>query len=210
MCVQNHQEGAQWKILSCSEKSCTVLETKDVPLKEKNQCFLKSSDSIDHYLLFSPASSQVFLGCYQGKDQNNACFCFVFNLNHEWPTGRCRPSKKASLMLDFCKNVETCQCPRISSSFPREGPFCIWLSRATEDCLGTWLLWPHPGRISCRLLFIILQKSNKRKLSLSKTNPQTQTHTRDPQTHTEWPTTHTHTHRGTHNSAMVGAEEDVS
>lgn len=33
------QEGAQWKILSCSEKPCTVLETEDVPLKEKSVLF---------------------------------------------------------------------------------------------------------------------------------------------------------------------------
>lgn len=36
-----------------------VLETEDVPLKEKSWCFLNSNDSIDHYLLFSLASSRV-------------------------------------------------------------------------------------------------------------------------------------------------------
>lgn len=78
------------------ETVCMVLETEDVPSKEKSQCFLNSNDSLDHYLLFSPASSRVFLGCYQDKYQNNAHFCFVFNLNYKLPIGRCRPSKEAS------------------------------------------------------------------------------------------------------------------
>lgn len=80
-----------------------VLETEDVPLKEKSQCILNSSDSIDHYLLFSLASSRVFLGCYQGKYQNNAQFCFVFNLNYKLPIGQCRPSQEASECWAFAK-----------------------------------------------------------------------------------------------------------
>lgn len=78
------------------ETMCMVLETEDVPLKEKSQCFLNSDDSIDHYLFFSLASSRVFLGCYQGKYQNNAHFCFVSNLNYKLPIGQYRPSKEAS------------------------------------------------------------------------------------------------------------------
>lgn len=62
------------------------METEDVSLKEKSKCFLNSNNSLDHYLLFSLASSRVFLGCYQGKCQNNVHFCFVFNLNYKLPS----------------------------------------------------------------------------------------------------------------------------
>lgn len=73
-----------------------VLETEDVPLKEKSQCFLNSNDGIEHHLLFSLASSSVFLGCYQGKYPNNAYLCFAFNPNYKLPISRGRPSKEAS------------------------------------------------------------------------------------------------------------------
>lgn len=72
----------------------TCLETEDVPLKEKSQCLSAQMTVLGHYLLFSCASSRVFMGRYQGKCRNNASFCLGFNLNYRSPSSRCRPGRQ--------------------------------------------------------------------------------------------------------------------
>lgn len=84
----------------------TCLETEDVPLKEKSQCLSAQMTVLGHYLLFSCASSRVFMGRYQGKCRNNACFCLGFNLNYRSPSSRSRPGRQPPLDAKLCQSVE--------------------------------------------------------------------------------------------------------
>lgn len=84
----------------------TCLETEDVPLEEKSQCLSARMTALGRYLLFSCASSRVFMGCYQGQCRNNACFCLGFNLNYRWPGGRRRPGGQPPLDAGLRKSVE--------------------------------------------------------------------------------------------------------
>lgn len=113
----------------------TCLETEDVPLKEKSQCLSAQMTVLGRYLLFSCASSRVFMGCYQGKCRNNACFCLGFNLNYRWPGSRCRPGRQPPWKLDF---VRAWRLGGVCFFFPSPSTFWVLLSRAAGE-LECWV-----------------------------------------------------------------------
>lgn len=129
----------------------TCLETEDVPLEEKSQCLSAQMTALGRYLLFSCASSRVFMGCYQGQCRNNACFCLGFNLNYRWPGGRRRPGGQPPLDAGLRKSVEAGWGALL---LPRAGAFWALLSRAAGE-VECWAGWRC--RFCGKLLFLILK-----------------------------------------------------
>lgn len=68
--------------------------------KRKTTVLFELNDSMGHYLLFSLASSRVFLGCYQGKCQNNAHSVLFLTWITNYPPADVGQASSAELLLN--------------------------------------------------------------------------------------------------------------